>query len=213
MQHSCIYSTIAFMEKLVEETVISGNTLDTIAAIREASAAVCKRKIAPALQAEAEALLMDADFQQLKHTGTFDELSGFIQQSLKDSYPTISKDVTTLLGLFFELVPTESVRLSFAAVRNGMCKKFHTDITDYRLLCTYKGVGTEFVRSEALAENAKTINKSDIESLNAGEVILFRGALSATEECPPLLHKSPAVETEEEHRLLLRLDTNTTVWE
>jgi hypothetical protein len=46
------------------------------------------------------------------------------------------------------------------------------------------------------------------EQVKVGEVIIFRGLLSASNTLPALLHKSPPAKQLNIKRLLLRLDTN-----
>lgn len=203
---------IAFMETLLQNSVAFGDHISSICAIREASAVICQRNMPLIMKVEANDLITNPSFQGIKHTGAFDELSELLKQELAQ-WPSILGDILELLHQFFVVVPTFRARLSFVAVRNGMCKKFHTDVTDYRLLCTYRGAGTQFIRPEKLSANTKKVSRSDVEFIKEGEVILFRGGMSATEEYPPLLHRSPEVHHPVEHRLLLRLDTNMTAWE
>ncbi|MFT5915233.1 MAG: hypothetical protein ACI81T_001733 [Bacteroidia bacterium] len=211
MQHCCKCNSIAFMNKQSKECVAIRNSIDSMSAIRESSAVVCERNISQLLRIEIEYLMSDSYFDDIKISGTFKELKQSLE-SMLSKWPCLSEDIIQLLQLFFENTATDSVRLSFFTLQSGMCRKFHTDVTDYRLLCTYRGVGTDFVSPAAQPKSPKEINESNVQSLTEGDVLLFRGAMSATEEFPPLLHKSPEVTTPKEHRLVLRLDTNTTVW-
>lgn len=199
------------MNKQLKEFVAIRNSTDSMSAIKESSAVVCQRRISQLLRIETEYLLDDTSFEDIRISGTFEELKQSLKSTLS-KFPCLSEDITQLLRLFLQNTSTDNARVSLFTLQNGMCRKFHTDVTDYRLLCTYKGVGTEFVNSATQLKSPKEINESDVQYLTEGDVILFRGAMSATEEFPPLLHKSPEVNTPEEHRLVLRIDTNTTVW-
>jgi len=199
------------METLVKESSVLYQQDNLTFPIQEASAVVCQRNLSEAMIAEAKSLLANSTFEGIKKTGSIDELQQFLAQNLAES-PHLLTDSIQLLQAFAQTVPTNDVRLAFMTVRNSMCKKLHTDITDYRLLCTYQGVGTEFVDAKNVSKNTDSIAASQIESLTEGDVILFRGAMSADDSHPPLLHKSPAVNDPSEHRLLLRLDTNMTAW-
>ncbi|MGB0521735.1 MAG: DUF1826 domain-containing protein [Flammeovirgaceae bacterium] len=199
------------MKSLLKESVVVANDIQLLSTIQEASAVICQRELPQEMVEEAAKLLNDPDFEGIRALGTREELIQELEELAH--YPAIQADIVHLLSLFFSAVGTESVRFAFIPVRNGMCRKFHTDVTDYRLLCTYKGVGTEIIRPENSIPGSDLFEQMSAESLKEGEVLLFRGALSATEEYPPLLHKSPAVNHPTDHRLLLRLDTNMTAWE
>ena len=94
-----------------------------------------------------------------------------------------------------------------------MCRKFHTDINDLRLLCTYVGPGTLWLPDEAIDRNMLTastqellIEEQHIQQVATGDVVLLKGALF--ENSNPILHRSPAIEASGATRFLLRIDTN-----
>ena len=96
-----------------------------------------------------------------------------------------------------------------------MCRKFHTDINDLRLLCTYIGPGTLWLPDEAVDlkalqkggdEQALVVDEQQIQQVSTGDVVILKGALYP--EANPILHRSPSIEESGEKRLLLRIDTN-----
>ena len=129
----------------------------------------------------------------------------------------IIKDVKSLLEQFRTLAGTESFRLMLATVKTDMCRKFHTDINDLRLLCTYSGPGTlwltdDNVNRRALgsygSEENIVIEEQEIRQANAGDVLLLKGAVYPNDHTRAIVHRSPVVEDKGITRLILRIDTN-----
>ena len=98
-----------------------------------------------------------------------------------------------------------------------MCRKFHTDINDIRLLCTLSGEGTlwlpEFnVNREALDTQKDNedivIDPSYIMQAPENSAVLLKGALYPKSGTRAIVHRSPTIEESGEKRLLLRIDTN-----
>ena len=214
-----ICNSVAYVTKLRFEMktaelspIVTQNDFLNLNAIQEATAVICQRELSTVLKEEAQKVLQHDAFEGIRQSGNLPALKELLGKELSN-YPHLLADTIRLLEQFFETVQPDEVRLGFLPVRNGMCRKFHTDITDFRLLCTYQGAGTDYILPEKVSEHTKDYATIPFESVNTGDVILFRGAAEATDTCPPLLHKSPSVQGEQEHRLLLRLDTNHTVWE
>ena len=125
------------------------------------------------------------------------------------------EDVIGLLRIFEKTTKASSFRLLLATVASNMCRKFHTDINDLRLLCTYIGPGTVWLPDEAVNYKALDARKSNeeivqdqehIQKVGTGEVVLLKGALYP--EANPILHRSPAIADQGIKRLILRIDTN-----
>ena len=128
--------------------------------------------------------------------------------------PSLMEDIGRLVKLFDETTKASSLRLLLTTVSTNMCRKFHTDINDVRLLCTYVGQGTlwlpdEVVDYKALQRrgNDREVvkDKQQIQQVRTGDVVLLKGALYP--DANPILHRSPSIEKSGEKRLLLRIDT------
>ena len=127
--------------------------------------------------------------------------------------PLLLKDLEELLHQFGDIAKCQSFRLLLTTVDTNMCRKFHTDINDLRLLCTYIGPGTLWLPNEAMHDEPPQ-NKSDdivvdgslIQQASEGDVVILKGALYP--DADPVLHRSPPIEEKGEKRLLLRIDTN-----
>ncbi len=124
-------------------------------------------------------------------------------------------DISELLGLFEKTTQASSFRLVLTTVSTNMCSRFHTDINDLRMLCTYVGPGTLWLPDAFVNRKAHQAGKQNeniipeealIQQTQTGDVVILKGALYP--EANPVLHRSPTIEEKGEKRLLLRIDTN-----
>jgi hypothetical protein len=197
-------ATLTAKPALATTTVAKATQPAILAEVHGASAAIWQRALRPNLASDV-ARLLASPFKELKITAGQAGLASELAPALS-AYPALLADVLDLVGQFTGLTQTSEVRLWLAAVNSDMCRKFHTDITDFRLLCTYAGSGTYYVRPGHAPAKGQELGPAQVEQLRPGEVMIFRGAMAATDKCPPLLHRSPPAQGGS--RLLLRLDTN-----
>ncbi len=143
-----------------------------------------------------------------------------IQQYLKEklsAYPLILDDLLTLIEHFKLATEATSYRVLLATVNTNMCRKFHSDINDLRMLCTYSGPGTLWLKNDNV--NWKELNalssvqdvaidESKAEQAKRGSVIILKGALYPNDQTSAIIHRSPTIEETGTRRLLLRIDTN-----
>ena len=123
-------------------------------------------------------------------------------------------DIIRLCNLFLRFKKRETrMQLQLEIIQNDMCRLFHQDHYRQRLLCTYKGPGTEWldpsnVNMEALGKgcNAKIVRDfSKVHKTKAFEVLLIKGA-KYEKEGSGVVHRSPPVEKEKLTRVLLKID-------
>lgn len=112
----------------------------------------------------------------------------------------LAGDIAALSMMMARLLNIRHIRLRLDVADEVMCPKFHIDRVPARLLCTYRGAGTEYV--PASSEH----NPKRVRQLKTGAVGLFRGALWDGEEATGLKHRSPEVRPEDGARLLLVID-------
>jgi hypothetical protein len=112
----------------------------------------------------------------------------------------LEADIADLATHFAELMSAQYLRLRLDAVTTNACRKFHIDALMARLVCTYRGSGTQYGISADGADPARVFQ------VQTGAPILLRGTLWP--ETPPsgLLHRSPPIEGTGETRLVLVLD-------
>lgn len=92
------------------------------------------------------------------------------------------------------------LRLRFDVVTTNACRKFHIDAVTARLVCTYRGTGTQYGISIDGAEPRR------VSTVPTGAPILLRGTLWPEHPKSGLLHRSPPIEGTGETRLMFVLD-------
>lgn len=132
-------------------------------------------------------------------------------------YTELVKDISKLLLFFKEITKSNSFKIFIASVNNNMCRRFHYDINDLRMLCTYSGPGTLWLANENVNWKELTssgnndsivIDKSKIKQASAGDLVILKGAIYGKEGTRAIVHRSPTIEESGLKRLLLRIDTN-----
>lgn len=109
-------------------------------------------------------------------------------------------DVAALAHIFAELMDVQFLLLRLDVVSTNACRKFHTDAVAARLICTYRGTGTQYgLRGETDAPQR-------IFTVPTGSPILLRGRLWPERSGSGLLHRSPPIEGTGETRLVAVLD-------
>ena len=109
-------------------------------------------------------------------------------------------DVTKLAKVFADLMKAAHLRLRFDVVTTNSCKKFHIDRITARLLCTYRGTGTQYGVSIDGPE------PDHILTVPTGSPIVLRGSLWPETPKSGILHRSPPIEGTGEYRSILVLD-------
>ena len=109
-------------------------------------------------------------------------------------------DICLLAHEFNELFAPAYLRLRFDVVTTNKCPKFHIDHVAARLLCTYRGVGTEY----SFLDDQK--RPAEIFTTPNCAAIVLRGAKWPTDRANNLVHRSPVINDVNETRLLLVID-------
>ncbi|MEJ6392659.1 DUF1826 domain-containing protein [Gymnodinialimonas sp. 2305UL16-5] len=109
-------------------------------------------------------------------------------------------DIADLADIFSDLMNAPYLRLRLQAVTSNACRKFHIDAVTARLVCTYRGTGTQYGVSPHGNEPAR------IFTVPTGAPILLRGTRWPEIPASGLLHRSPPIEGTGETRLVLVLD-------
>lgn len=109
-------------------------------------------------------------------------------------------DVGALAREFGRIMGVEALQLRLDVIRDDACRKFHLDQVVARLLCSYRGAGTEY------GPAAPGETPAEVRRMATGDVGIFRGALWRGEPAPGLVHRSPPFSRGSVLRLLLVLD-------
>lgn len=109
-------------------------------------------------------------------------------------------DIAALSEIFAGLMQAHWLRLRLDLVKTNACRKFHIDAVTARLVCTYRGTGTQYGISTDGAEPRRIL------TVATGAPILLRGTLWPERPRSGLLHRSPPIEGTGETRHILVLD-------
>ena len=112
----------------------------------------------------------------------------------------LTDDVAALARVFAGLMGALFLRLRFDRVTGNACRRFHVDAVTARLVCTYRGPGTQYGTGRDGAE------PDPVFSVPTGAPVLLRGTLWRDGGAPGLLHRSPPIEGTGLVRLVLVLD-------
>lgn len=121
-------------------------------------------------------------------------------------YEAFVADVTWLVTAYTCLVGARRVGLRLRVLAGPMCPRFHVDNVPLRLLTTYVGPGSEWLREQESPRgelHTAQVPVDNIQHLHAGEVAILKGEKWQGNEGAGLVHRSPSGQ---QGRLLLSLD-------
>lgn len=120
-------------------------------------------------------------------------------------------DVAWLVRAFSFLLDARRIGVRLRVLDKPMCPRFHVDHVPLRLITTYAGAASEWLREDAMSRRrlgeaaAEPFDAALIEQLNAGEVALFKGEKWQGNEGAGIIHRSPLAAPDKK-RLILTLD-------
>ena len=117
------------------------------------------------------------------------------------THSLLIQDIHEILNLFQNITKTNTFKLSLESISTDMCRKFHADYNQLRLLCTYVGSGTLWLPDDA---EKNGILEQDIQQVKTGNIAILKGKLYPNAK--PVFHRSPEIESLNEKRHLLRVD-------
>ena len=126
-------------------------------------------------------------------------------------YEGFIADVSWLVSAFACLLGAKRIGLRLRALDKAMCPRFHVDHVPVRLITTYSGIGSQWLREGVMDRRqlgkpeAEPVQDSLIEQIASGDVALFKGEKWHGNEGFGLIHRSPQP-APGERRLILTLD-------
>lgn len=121
------------------------------------------------------------------------------------------QDLSWLVSAFACLFDAKRIGLRLRVLDKAMCPRFHVDHVPVRLITSYAGVGSEWLREGVMARQrlgdpaAEPSDAALIERSVAGHVLLAKGEKWIGNEGGGLIHRSPQPPVGE-RRLLVTLD-------
>ncbi|NVH59426.1 DUF1826 domain-containing protein [Pseudomonas simiae] len=126
-----------------------------------------------------------------------------------EGYEGFIADVSWLVSSFACLLGAKRIGVRLRLLDKAMCPRFHVDHVPVRLITTYAGVGSQWLREGVM--DRRQLSQPDaeptgcIEQIHCGEVALLKGTKWHGNEGYGLIHRSPALKADE-RRLILTLD-------
>ena len=119
----------------------------------------------------------------------------------------LAEDLARLSEMLAELLGAPAIGLRLEVVLGAMCPRLHVDRVGLRMLCTYRGPGTEWVEEYSVDRNrlgAASVGVTDeasgllspdhrIESIPPHAVALLKGSLWQGNNGRGIVHRSPEV--------------------
>jgi hypothetical protein len=165
-------------------------------------------------------LMFEHGFKGINQVVSLDTMEKVVTDSLDHfGFQTVGKvrlkeDITVIGQTFFAVTQAANLRLILKVVTNNACCKFHTDAYDLRLLCTYVGIGTEWIPDEFV--NRKKLihgtneqilrDHTQVKCMRPFDVAILKGEIPTRPHAKGIVHRSPSIEQAGEKRLLLRFD-------
>lgn len=194
---------------------------DTLRRILEPGVNLCLWQRSPAPQISREVETLSArdlpDVRAGVTAGTATEVIDALlhRQGLPvERFPAWRGDMVSLVSLFAALAGERPVSLRLETTDSDGCTRFHADRTWLRLLCTYRGPGTEWLRNEQVNRRAQAEGRPNDEILCSGVASRFptgtvgvmKGSRFPGEAGNGLVHRSPPLKGSGQVRVLFCLD-------
>lgn len=142
------------------------------------------------------------------------DLAGLPNKAPDDLTSQILTELTGVLTVFAELLPTNAVRVEFCKTAGRSCPLFHVDRVSFRMLCTLRGPGTEWLADGAV--NRKRLGQGDnrkvtkqgalVYEVAPFQVCILKGEAHVGSAGAGAVHRSPAVPDTIDGRWYVRVD-------
>ena len=110
----------------------------------------------------------------------------------------LAEDAGKLARCVCRIAGTDRVRLRIEAVDDNACSRLHIDHVVARMICTYRGPGTQL--------GLEASDPSEIQTVPTGMPVLLKGKLWPSQPAPKLRHRSPPIDGTDITRLILVLE-------
>ena len=118
----------------------------------------------------------------------------------------LTADLAMLGELLCDLVGSPSFGLRVAHVSHAMCPGWHIDKVTMRIVCTYRGPGTEWLDDQTVARSALRDVTGKYISACTGDVVFLKGSGWPGNEHFGAIHRSPELSPGAGPRTVVTLD-------
>ena len=128
-----------------------------------------------------------------------------------EGYSGFIADVSWLVGAYACLLGAKCIGLRLRVLDKAMCPRFHVDHVPVRLITTYAGIGSQWLKEGAMDRTqlgrpeAEPQDVLKVQQINSGDVALLKGERWIGNEGFGLIHCSPQPR-KDGRRLMLSLD-------
>ena len=145
-----------------------------------------------------------------------DDVSALLTQQGLDPlvFKNLRVDLCRLADLYFSVSEGRDVTLRLVTTDDDDCRRFHVDRTNLRLLCTYRGPGTEWLTEAQVdrvaqasgAPNDRIVRFGDPAQFEPFWVGILKGDAYPGNAGHGLVHRSPSIAGSGQIRVLFCLD-------
>ena len=132
----------------------------------------------------------------------------------------LATDISDLAEIYCELLGCPQAGVRLEVVAGAMCPRFHVDRVGIRMLCTYRGPGTEWLddsdadrrllgrRAEGASDEScgLILDPRAVQMVPPFAIALLKGSLWQGNAERGIIHRSPVVTLPESPRVLLAID-------
>lgn len=187
----------------------------------EHNIAVWQRSLSSELTKNIQQMLLEGKQLAIVKTVTPETVANSLRGKLEGyaCADDLSEDIALIVEMFCCLFDLQEVGLRLTTLDTPMCPKFHVDHLPCRLVTTYAGSATEWLKNDdidrsklgaggaGLPDHQSGVLKpnASINQIKRGDVALLKGSGWEGNEATGVVHRSPEA-TAIERRLLLTLD-------
>lgn len=201
--------------------VLAGTDIAVLTSVFEPDCQIaCWQRNAPeglseAIETAVSASMLSSGFRVVVEPG---EVESALPHAVQTCAP-LADDIAFLVELYADLLGCAKVGLRLEYLHTAMCPRFHVDRTGIRMLCTYRGPGTEWLDSKAAERSRLGVaagasdeasglirDPAGVGRASRLEVVLLKGSLWQGNGQRGAIHRSPAVAPGEAPRSTLALD-------
>ncbi len=195
------------MTTLLCRTALTSSSPEILGEVRRPDCSLAIWQRAPLAGADA---LIAGDATDVRFTAPIAALTAKLSAELVGAgFPAIlardelTKDIVRLAEIYGPIIEASAVEIRVEVVTTDSCRKWHADYVSARLITTYAGTGTNWLDGADADRVKKGLEPTRINSLEAGDVGVFKGKLATGE---PAIHRSPPIAGTGEKRLLVVLN-------
>lgn len=170
-------------------------------------------------QALAEAPALPGCVDRVLRVGASDQFTAFAALVPAAARAWLLEDLRRLTAAFSRAAGATAVAACMSVVDSDSCRKFHVDHMRLRLLCTYRGPGTEWLADADTDRtafdpddhdwdrvNARIVRRPDaVRRAHAGDVVMLKGETWPGAAGRGAVHRSPPIEALGLTRLVFKL--------